>query len=615
MEDEFEKEASKGSPTSGCLTEPEENEVLVTETFDEPPMKEVTEVSNVFDELPSQLDHEVTDGAAFGGVFRFDRSIHFLDPSLQGESVHTCLNLYDAANAPFHGEYQDHPYGICGLAEGSMIDCARENLFLPHPSTSVAGGSQSLQNVTITGALIGTLRNAESIDFTRPSGLVDHRVADRQDIATPELSYETAGNARDVYSVAKPRAHSSPGYKFSKSPARRAATPGDAVIEALGLSSPAGSSKNPYNVPGPVCLGSSGTRPLSRAPKLAQKETTKARLNRVDLLAPGYSGKTYLHYNGKSKAPTPIFPTTPPNAAAVQEALDDLKPCDKVIGFNGAKSQCSASASLNEKAVPSNSALKCSHDGAAFKIPTAIYQESPSSGVTPTIKPSVVDGGRRSFIGTPTYSYPALPLSTSQQHYGGYKAAPISKMTSNENSKQSRGNTPYAPTPMALEGSDREQDGFQHGFLPAAHSTLSSYQSPYQTPNPNTAVDNSHDEDNSSVVDSSPPIPVTPKYARYGGLRLPTQIPLPESDSPLSVRAVARSSPFEYEDFRQNDYEIPGNVRGNSSQPALHHRDSNMSTEAYAGSSYGSMAPASPKPDEGPDTRFAAGVSLTFSKD
>lgn len=131
MEDEFQKEATKGSPISSIRLKHERNEGAVTGSFLAPSPDEVDCESSISSELLQLLGHNVSDAAGFGTIPATDINKRTLRARLEGVSAQTSLALFDHSNATLGGQYDGPPYDVRDLAESSTLERAMEDTLYP----------------------------------------------------------------------------------------------------------------------------------------------------------------------------------------------------------------------------------------------------------------------------------------------------------------------------------------------------------------------------------------------------------------------------------------------------------------------------------------------------
>ena len=572
MEDEFQKEAKKGSPTSSTRPEHERNEGAVTGSFIAPSPDEVDCEILISDELLQVLGHNVSDAAGFGTVPATDINIRRLHARLEGVSAQTSLALFDHSNASFDGQYEGPPYDVRDMAESSALVRAMEDTLYLNFGT-MHGHSLQYEQRDMVGndlppadtVLMGTLGGAslENVEHVAP-------------FAAPDMVFEPLdqavnGHMSDTYCAETPLALPSPPFGSFNSLGQRELAPPNVLSEVHDGSAPSMDHAVPYNVLTPMRFVSPSSPAVFQASNVPDDNGSEGSIEVFNDPAPVHQASAipleaeaalggagvYFHNNGPFSAPTPMYPisVSPGQATDIANAL--------------------------EIHTPSNS-------HAILYAPTPMVPEffSPDAAieVVNAAENFSYDIGEGRFA---DYDYPEPPSSASRQLSQDLYAAANGNTTAN--GEQS---------PMGLDDLNHDQLDLEYGFEPGTNRSATPYQSPYHS--------RSVEDGNRLHNHLRAPPPVTNTYGRprYGALRLPGY--------PAVARSITNSSMGDNPSLSPRDgaknTALSEYIRSNTAQPLLSHADSNMSMEVHTGAATG-MAPRSPRPNEAPNANFAAGVS------
>jgi len=575
MEDEFQKEATKGSPTSSTRLEHERNEGAVTGSFIAPSPDEVDCEIPISDELLQVLGHNVSDAAGFGTVPATDINIRRLHARLEGVSVQTSLALFDNSNASFDGQYEGPPYDVRDLAESSTLVRAMEDTLyldfgtmhghsLQHEQQDVVGNDLPPTDTVLMGTLGGaSLENVEHVTpFPAP------------DMVFEALGQAVNGHMSDTYCAETPLAPPSPPFGSFNSLGQRELAPPNVLPEVHDGSAPSMDHAVPYNVLTPMRFVSPSPPAVFQASNIPDDDGSEGSIEVFNDPAPVHQASAipleaeaalggvgvYFHDNGPFSAPTPMYPisVSPGQATDIANAF--------------------------EVHTPDNS-------NATLYAPTPMVPEffSPDAAIevvnaAENFSCDITEGRFAD------YDYPEPPSSASRQLSQDLYAA-------------ANGNTTAygEQSPMGLDDLNHDQLDFEYGFEPGTNRSATPYQSPYHS--------RSVEDGNRLHNDLRAPSPVTNTYGRprYGALRLPGY--------PAVARSITKSSmednpPLSPRDGAKNTA-LSEYIRSNTTQPPLSHADSNMSMEVHTGAATG-MIPRSPRPNEAPNANFAAGVSTNI---
>ena len=641
MEDEFEKEALKGSPTTTTQPRNGFNEEAVTESFIEDPADEVTYDSYVSGELHQKLGHDVLDAGVFGTTSATDMDLHMLHPEVQEESIQTSLALFDDANAPFDEPRDDQPYGLREIAKGSVEDRAMEDtLFLDNFSWSILHNHNNQQEIVEDSPspqdwnFTGTPSEASSED---DANVIPAAEATQAPILDTDIVSSVVGSVGDgrasamvlepidqavigygtnTYTAETPRAPPSPPFGSISLPTHRELTPPNALPDAHDWSTLSADSNVNYHAPTPMLVSSSPPAILE-ASNVADTNRPEDGINVFNAPTPTYSmpfrpnaikeassaAEPYFHDNGPFSAPTPMYPisSSPRDATGVSYAVEIPVPEDNSAAFYAPTSMVPMSSSPHAIAEASNAAETYSHSNGLLHAPTPMYRTSSSLDVTAAMEASIATEAEGYFVDLFPDANPEPLSSASQQLFQDLYAAANNSTTAERGHGQSPTAPAYAPTPMVLDDSDHEGYDLQQGFLPAANRSISPYRSPYPSV---SSDDRSHPQKNGQA---SSPVVGPPERPRFGALRLPGHPAMVREDTNSSMEDHPPSSPRD--DAQQPNTALSAYIQANSAPSLLTHEDSNMSLEVYADSSSTGMAPESPTPNRGPNPNFAAGVS------
>jgi len=583
MEDGFEKEATKGSPTSSTPPEHERNEEAVTGSFIAPSLDEVDCESPISSEFLQELGHSASDAAGFGTISAADINTH---AELEGESVQTSLALFDSADASFDGQYDGPPCNVRDLVESSTVERAMENtLFLDdldlgtmpghslqHEQQEIVENDLPSTDTAFMGMLGGaSLKTEEHVaPFPAP------------DMISGPFDQAVSNYMNNTYGAETPLAPPSPPFGSFNLLAQRELTPPNALSDVHNWSTPSTDHSAHYNVPTPIGFASPSPPPVLQASNVPHDNEFEGSNEVFSAPAPVHQASptdpeveaslkaagVYFHNNGPFSAPTPMYPIPVLPGQAT----------DAANAFN----------------------VHTPNDSDALYAPTPMVPEF----FSPDAATEVVNAAENFSYGITEghfadYGYPEPPSSASRQLFQDLDAAANGNTTAN--GEQSPIAPVWAPTPMGLDDSIHDQFDFEHGYLPATDRSAISYRSPY----PSMSVD-SVEDGNRLHNDPRAPSPVINAYGRpsYGALRLPGYPAVARSDTNSSMEDNPPLSP---RDGAQNTA-LSEYIRANTIQPSLSHVDSNMSMEVHTGAAT-EMGPRSPKPNDAANANFAAGVS------
>lgn len=489
MEDEFHKEAIKGSPTSSIRPKHEPNEGAVTGSFLAPSPDEVGCEPSVPSELHQVLSHNTSDAAGLGTL------VH---ARLGRVSVQTSLALFDHSDATLGGQYDGPPYDIRDLAKSSTLDRAIEDtLYLPFDTRH---GHELPPTDTVHMGMSGGA-SLKTEEHERPFSAL-------------AMPYEPLGRAvggymNDINGRETPLAPPSPPFASFNSPGQRELASPDAFPEVHEWSAPSTENSFPYKFPTPTGFASpsptaflqasnapgdnasEGRTEVFSAPATANQASPRS----LEAEATLREAKVYYHDNGPYSAPTPMYPISVP------------------LG------QTTDVANVYNVHTPNDS----------IYAPTPMIPEF----FSPDAATAVLNaGGNFSHDVTDRHfadydNSEPLPSASRPVPQNFYAAA---NGTANANGIQS----PIAPagvlTRMGHDEPYHDEYDFTHGYLPATNRSATPYQSPYH----NLSVEGG----NRPNQDVQAPVIHRHRRPTHGGLRLPgytagAPIIMPNAEVPI----------------------------------------------------------------------------------
>lgn len=581
MEDEFQKEATKGSPVSSTRTEHELNGGSFTGSFVAPSPDEVDCEPSIPGELLQVLGHKTSGTTGFGTTPATDTKSHTLHARLEEASVQTSLALFDNLNATLDGRCDGPPYDVRDLATSSKLERAMEDTLYLCFETLHGHNLQKNQQEGVGSESPPT----GTVFMGTPDGASLKTVVHVGPFPAPNVVYgplgqEVSGDVNDTYGAETPMALPSPSLGSFSSLGQLELASANDLTEMKDWPAPSTDKYVPSNVPTPTCFVSQSPPALHQASNIpddngsegnievfsAPATVHKASPTSPETEATLRGAEVYFHDNGPYSTPTPMYPISvlPSQATDVANAFNVHMPNDSNAALYALTPMIPEFFSPDAAAEIGNAAENFSRDIIGGRSANYIDSEPPSSA----------------------------SRQLSQDLYAAANG------TKNANGIQS----PIAPawvlTPMGLDESIDDGHDFENGFLPATNRSATPYQSPYN----NMSVEDGNQLHNDPQTSS--PVINAHGRPRYGALRLPGYPAVARSDTYSSIENQPPLSP---RDSAQN-MALSEYIQANTAQPALSHADSNMSMEVKTGAAHG-LGPRTPKSNKAPNTNFAAGVS------